>query len=304
MELIEKYFLLFIIYSFAGWCMETTHVSIHSKKFINRGFLLGPYCPIYGVGSLFIVTILDKISFDNPIILFFVVVIACGLLEYITSWAMEIIFKARWWDYSKRKFNINGRVCLFNLVAFGVLGLAVEYILQPFFCDLINRLNSEQLKDITIGLAIIYIADSIISFTVIFGFRKVTQNVNAENKQDNTEQITKMVRDLVSQKSFIHRRFINAYPKLEAIKIRIKEIRGKIEDATIEAKDAVNEKKEQLKIKIEDATNVAKDVVNTKKEEYKLSKRKFKINLYLGKKYLKHKFIGNITKNKNLRKEK
>ena len=113
-----------------------------------------------------------------------------------------------------------------------------------------------------------------------------------------------MVRDLVSQKSFIHRRFINAYPKLEAIKIRIKEIRGKIEDATIEAKDAVNEKKEQLKIKIEDATNVAKDVVNTKKEEYKLSKRKFKINLYLGKKYLKHKFIGNITKNKNLRKEK
>lgn len=298
MKLIEQYFLLFIIYSFAGWCMETILISIQNKRFVNRGFLLGPYCPIYGVGSIFIITILDKISFNNPVILFLVVVVACGILEYLTSWIMEVVFKARWWDYSNRKFNINGRVCLYNLIAFGVLGLAVKYVLQPFFWDLINKLNYEQLKWITIGLAIIYISDTIISFIVIFGFRKVTKNVNAKNKQDNTEQITKMVRELFSQKSFFHRRFINAYPRLEAIQIKIKEIKNKIEDVKLEAKDVVSEKTEQIKSKIEDVKIEAKDSMNVKKEELKnnLKKgtRKAKVNLYLGKRYWKSRFRGKI----------
>lgn len=250
MILIEQYFLLFILYAFLGWCMETIKVSIENKRFINRGFLLGPYCPIYGIASIFIITILEKISCNNPWILFMVIVITCGILEYITSWIMEVIFKARWWDYSQRKFNINGRICLFNLVAFGILGLIVKYIMQPFFTEMLMKLSFTQLEYITLFLAIIYVLDCIISFKVIFGFRKITKDINIKEKNDNTEQITKMVRKLVAEKSFVHRRFINAYPKLQAIKIKMKEIRGKIEDATIEAKENVSEKKEQIRNKI------------------------------------------------------
>ncbi len=268
-EIISRYFLLFIMYSFLGWCMETTLISIQNKRFINRGFLLGPYCPIYGYGSLFIVTLLGRYSYD-PLVLFVMTVVVCSILEYFTSWIMEILFKARWWDYSKRKFNLNGRVCLYNAVAFGVLGLLVNYVLNPCFKGLIEKLSTSQLYWVAGILATIYIIDNIISFIVIFGFRKVTKTVNSEKKEDNTEQITSMVRQLFAEKSFLHRRFINAYPRLEAIKTKIKEIRGKIEDVTNDAKNAVNEKKEEL-------TRQAKEKINKSKENIK-STIKEKIN--------------------------
>ena len=219
--------------------MEVTVVSIENKKFMNRGFLIGPYCPIYGFGGLLITLILGKYKYD-PLVLFVMTVVTCGILEYLTSWAMEVIFKARWWDYSKEKFNLNGRVCLKNLVAFGILGLIATYILNPIFLEWIDKLGENTLKCTAIGLALLYTIDNVISYVVIYSFRKVTKNINNEIKEDNTEQITDMVRQLFAEKSLLHRRFINAYPKLEAIKIKVKEIQDKI-------KENVNEKKEEIK---------------------------------------------------------
>ncbi len=268
MEVVEGYFLLFMLYSFLGWFMETLSVSIQNKKFANRGFLLGPYCPIYGFGALFIIFVLGRWSY-NPLVLFVASIIGCGALEYFTSWIMEKVFKARWWDYSNRKFNLNGRVCLLNLIAFGFLGLIVFYVINPVFANLILKLQLVQLKWISIILAVIYVTDVIISFDVIYGFRKTTKQVNIEERTDNTEQITQMVRKLLAQKSFLHRRFLNAYPRLQAVQIKIKEIKTKIEDATNDAKEAFNEKSEALKAKIEDATNDAKEAFNEKSEALK-----------------------------------
>lgn len=287
MQLLQEYFLLFVLYSFLGWCMETTLVSVQSKRFVDRGFLIGPCCPIYGFGALFIVLALGNFAY-NPVILFVMSVISCGVLEYMTSWIMEVIFKARWWDYSNRKFNINGRICLENLLAFGVLGIMVNYIFNPFLMNLIYKLKNTQLLIISAIIAIIFIVDSIISFIVIFGFRKVTKTVNTQRKEDNTEQITSMVRQLFAEKSFFHRRFINAYPKLEAIKTKIKKIKIKIEDVTSDAKDVMVEKTGEIKSKIEEATNDAKDAINEKIER---GTRKARVNLYLGKKQFK-KFKG------------
>lgn len=298
-EIIAKYFLLFMMYSFCGWCMETLLISIQNKRFVNRGFLIGPYCPIYGCGSLIIIIFLNKFAY-SPIILFLMTILFCGILEYLTSWIMEVLFKARWWDYSNRKFNLNGRICLTNLIAFGVLGLIVIYVLNPFFINLLDKLQIKQLKYTAIGIAIIYLIDCIISFIVIFGFRKVTKTVNSERTADNTEQITKMVRELFSQKSFLHRRFINAYPRLEAIKIRIKEIKSKIEDVTNDAKDAVIEKTGEIKNKIETVTNDAKETINVKREEFRIGiergTRKAKVKVYLGKRYMRTKFKGKIRR--------
>lgn len=262
---ISKYFLLFLIYSFLGWCIEVLLVSIENKRFMNRGFLIGPYCPIYGFGGLLITLVLGRYKYD-PLVLFVMIVVTCGILEYLTSWAMEILFKARWWDYSKERFNLNGRVCLKNLLAFGVLGLVITYILNPIFLGVINKLGENSVKWIAIGLAIFYIIDNIISYVVIYSFRKVTKNINNERKQDNTEQITDMVRQLFSEKSFLHRRFINAYPKLEAIKIKVKEMHDKIKENVNEVKDNINEKKEEIKNSIEE----------TKRKKY-ISKKSIKI---------------------------
>jgi len=107
--------MLFFIYAILGWIIETTLVSIEKKKFVNRGFLIGPYCPIYGFGGLAI-TILLKNYTKDPIVLFLMAVIICACLEYFTSYIMEKLFKARWWDYSKKKYNINGRICLETII--------------------------------------------------------------------------------------------------------------------------------------------------------------------------------------------
>lgn len=267
-DTIARYFLLFIIYAFVGWCMEVTLISIQNKRFVNRGFLIGPYCPIYGFGALFITIFLGRYEYD-PLVLFVMAVVACGILEYLTSWAMEIIFKARWWDYSNAKFNLNGRVCLRNLVAFGLLGMLITYVLNPIFIKWIEMLSEGALIRTASGIATVYIIDSIISFVVIFNFRKVTKTINSERKEDNTEQITSMVRKVFAEKSFLHRRFINAYPKLEAIKFKVKEIQAKIKENVNEVKDSITEKKEEIKDTLEKTTRITKAKVYLSKKRIK-----------------------------------
>ena len=107
--MIRFYFLLFISYSVIGWIMETILKTIEYKKFVNRGFLIGPYCPIYGCGALLMTFLLQGYA-EDPIVLFVFNIIICSILEYSTSYIMEKIFKARWWDYSYTKYNINGRI--------------------------------------------------------------------------------------------------------------------------------------------------------------------------------------------------
>ena len=128
---IRVYFLLFMIYSVLGWIMEVTCKLIQYKRFINRGFLIGPYCPIYGCGGILITVLLNRYMSD-PFVLFVMAILLCGTLEYLTSYFMEKAFKARWWDYSQRKFNINGRICLGTIIPFGILGLFISYVSNPF----------------------------------------------------------------------------------------------------------------------------------------------------------------------------
>ena len=95
--IISKYFLLFVFYSFLGWLMEVTQGYVRHKKFVNRGFLIGPYCPIYGYGAISM-TLLLKGYANDPIVLFVMAIVICSILEYTTSFVMEKIFKIRWWE--------------------------------------------------------------------------------------------------------------------------------------------------------------------------------------------------------------
>ena len=104
-------FLLFLMYSFVGWSLEVIGKLLEKGKFVNRGFLVGPYCPIYGVGSILMIILLNRYINDPPT-LFIMSILLFSVLEYSTSYFMEKIFKIRWWDYTRRKFNINGRICL------------------------------------------------------------------------------------------------------------------------------------------------------------------------------------------------
>ena len=251
---IRVYFLLFLTYSIAGWCMEVIGKLIEKKKFVNRGFLIGPYCPIYGYGAILITFLLKKYT-DDPIILFFMAIIICGTLEYLTSYFMEKIFKARWWDYSQKKFNINGRVCLNTIVPFGLLGLFIMYISNPFFISKIQQLPEMWLNILFWTLLVIYILDNIVSGIVIRYVKKTEKIIGKD--LDNTEEITKKVKEVLQNKSMLHRRLLNAYPSLEAVKIKIKE-----------KKEEIKEKVEEQKKEIENITHeAAKKIENINKNK-------------------------------------
>lgn len=186
---IEIYFMLFIIYAFLGWVMECTLGLIENRKFVNRGFLIGPYCPIYGVGVVSVTLLLSRFA-DNLILLFILSTILCGLLEYFTGYIMEKIFNARWWDYTNKKFNINGRICLENLIAFGVISILIICFANPWIFDKLYMIPRNILHYLAGGLVIIYLIDTCISFKVILNFKDVTKQA-----KDNTEEISKKVKE-------------------------------------------------------------------------------------------------------------
>ena len=121
---LEYYFLLFFVSAVLGWTMEVACKLVEFRRFINRGFLLGPYCPIYGFGAVLVTLLLSRYA-DSVAAVFVLAMVVCGTLEYLTSYMMEKLFHARWWDYSQKKFNLNGRVCADTLIPFGLLGLGM-----------------------------------------------------------------------------------------------------------------------------------------------------------------------------------
>ena len=223
MEIFFHYFLLFFIYSVLGWITETTYASIKQKKLVDRGFLIGPYCPIYGFGA--IIGILYLTQYKNNILTVFILaaIIAC-ITEYITSYIMEKIFKARWWDYSNEKFNINGRICGKNAMLFGICGIAVIYIIQPTINFLIKNINNKILMIISIVLFIIFMIDTILSYNII---KKLKNNLKRiEIKKDSTKEIKVLVLEKLTtningkiHKNILQKRLIKAYPNLDLKKI-------------------------------------------------------------------------------------
>jgi len=270
MRNVFTYFMLFFTYAILGWIIETTLVSIEKRKFVNRGFLIGPYCPIYGFGGLAI-TILLKNYTKDPIVLFLMAVIICGILEYFTSYIMEKIFKARWWDYSAKKYNINGRICLETVVPFGILGCLVMYVLNPITFKYLNMLSNSMLNIISAICFTIFITDNIVSYNVISSFTKTVKTINVGKIKDNTEEITKKVREVLIGKSFFNKRLMEAYPNLQA---KIKEKARQIAQKAKEVKTEMSDKVESMKEKITQSASEIKDNIGDKVEEMQKEIRK------------------------------
>lgn len=131
-------FIWFILYSMMGWIMETFYCSLKSLKWNNRGMLMGPYCPIWGVGAILDILICG--GQQNPWIVFYVCMFGSAILEYVTSYATERLFHAVWWDYSRLPFNLNGRICLSCSLSFGIGGIAVLYGVQPYMVMFTNAI--------------------------------------------------------------------------------------------------------------------------------------------------------------------
>lgn len=131
--------LYFFMYSILGWISECIYCSIPERKFINRGFLAGPYCPVYGCGAMLVIHILQPYK-EHAILIFLLGILLTSLLEYVTSYLMEIAFHTKWWDYSTYPFNLHGRICLKNSLLFGLMVLIVIYGVHPFVVQSITKI--------------------------------------------------------------------------------------------------------------------------------------------------------------------
>ena len=136
----------FFIYAFLGWCTEVIYAAVNSGKFVNRGFLNGPYCPIYGFGVVAVVLCIYPIK-DNLPVLFFGSVILTTLLEFITGFVLEKIFNEKWWDYSDEHFNIKGYICLKFSLMWGLACIIVIRVIHPLiikFVDFVPHMPKEK----------------------------------------------------------------------------------------------------------------------------------------------------------------
>jgi uncharacterized membrane protein len=169
-EQLAEYIVWFFAYSFAGWCFELLYCLVVEHALINRGFLHGPVLPIYGTGALLAVIVLDPGW--NIAVQFIVACAVAGVLEYGTSWALEKLFHARWWDYSDKPFNLNGRVFPLGLITFGVLMVAVVRLVQPRLAALTGLIYADILDLVATAVLVVFVVDLAVSVVRMRSFNE------------------------------------------------------------------------------------------------------------------------------------
>ena len=189
--MIDRLIIYFLVYSFLGYLSEVAYCSIGQHRLVNRGFLYGPWLPIYGFGGLLVVIFLDPVSQWPPLV-FVLAFLLTSLLEYFTSWALERLFSVKLWDYSRMKVNINGRVCLLNSTLFGIMGIVTVRIAEPIVADIIAAIPSAVLVPLSHFIVAAVSVDTSLSVMKMIHFRQGLALIR-EKRKDIEERTKALV---------------------------------------------------------------------------------------------------------------
>ena len=236
MEKISAWFIYFIIYAFLGYLCEVVYVSVGTRRLTNRGYLYGPICPIYGCGAVIVLLSLDW-AYDMWYVVLPLGFLLTTTLEYIVSYLMEMIFHMRWWDYSKRKFNINGRVCLLNSTLFAGLVMLLVYVIHPYLVrPLVKLIPSEAILYTIFGILLtIFIIDTIISTIKNIDKAKLIlklQNTILDLESKRIERISNLDEKILLRVKKIAMSYpsLRLHSKLKMARISLHELIEKIEN--------------------------------------------------------------------------
>lgn len=225
-DTIVYYITYLIIYSFAGWILESVCKTIDQKKWVNSGFLNGPFCPIYGFGAIIMLLCLNFLK-EKTILLFSAGFFILSVWEYLVGVLLEKVFKTKYWDYSRLKFNIHGRICLKNSLFWGVLGVLFIRYMHPFIERYIKILPINLLLyvDIVIGIAII--VDLVFSILAITNFETMVKKINelGENIKEKVKELKELNdknRSRVEKKSIENIETIIQELKINQAKLKIR----------------------------------------------------------------------------------
>lgn len=192
MELCINLLTYFLIYSFFGWCIESTFKSMCEKRMVNSGFLYGPFCPIYGCGAIIMYIFLDDVS-SKPFITFCLGFVVLSVWEYLVGVFLEKVFHRKYWDYSNNKFNLQGRVCLLNSFFWGILGILFIDIIHPFITGALSNIDTSLIIYcdiiIVIGLIIDTVASIMSNFSIATKLKYVEElNTSIKEKLEEIKQ--------------------------------------------------------------------------------------------------------------------
>lgn len=239
-------FLYFILYSFLGWCMETAYCSIKSKNLVPRGFLLGPVCPIYGVGVLMMICWFAPFM-GSPLLFYLVATVCMSAWEYLVGWLLETTTHMKYWDYSANRFNLHGRICLSVSLTWGILAYVILYWVHPVTETLILKIPLQARYLLAAALAAVLLADIITTIRklalsvrllgrlekarvqlalgraeledALQGVREDLSARRAATETRRREQVAHLQRgydELLARTERSARRFLNRYSKLSA----------------------------------------------------------------------------------------
>lgn len=213
---IAIWFLIFVVYSFAGWVLEVILSLVYRKKFINRGFLVGPICPIYGTGAIALALLLKP---DESLVAIACVAMVGGAaLEYSASFIMEKLFRVRWWDYSEKPININGRICMSSTILFGIAGVLMIKFITPGLMGFFASLNATFVLITAAVLALGLVGDVLLSLWLVLGVRVTVGTV----QRDATAEISTRVKEILMDKGKLSRRLVKAFPNQTPSKKSVK----------------------------------------------------------------------------------
>lgn len=250
-----QWIFFFFLYCLFGWCFETTLVSLKEKHFVNRGFLRSPFLPIYGFGALIMIYTGSPLI-NDPVLMFICGALSATLMEYITGWLMEILFKTRYWDYSDCSYNISGRICAEATLMWGFMTLLVNYKVHINLEPFILKLDTTLVMVIDIILFTIFVADFIISAKSAIDVNNILKRMteireelsqlniklkeSSKSKESSRiESIKLKIHQLQSEHSNVSGRLnifkkdlINAHPRAKSKKFNkaLTELKNKIHD--------------------------------------------------------------------------
>ena len=213
--------LYFFVYGFLGWCTEVIFAAFKQHRFVNRGFLNGPICPIYGVGVTLVIACLEAFQ-SNLLLLYISSVILVTVLEGVTGWAMDKLFHNKWWDYSKLPFNIGGYVCLLFSLIWGVACVFIVYFVHPLIHQVLSLIPHTAGIALIAILSIALLSDMIVTTSAIVKFnpylellKHITDELHAISNQIGAELYQNVMHVLDMQES--------SRQKLDDVKLEVSE---------------------------------------------------------------------------------
>lgn len=274
---------LFFIYGFLGWCLEVCFVTVSNGVVVNRGFLGGPICPIYGFGMLGVLLLVEPVK-DNLFLLFLLGMVLCSAVELFTGWILEKIFHTRWWDYSDRPFQLGGYICL----AFSIMwGLAVTFavrLIHPLIMGLVSRIPTVP-GWIILGLLLaLFAADITVTLVTILGIRKQLKEL--QQVADSLREVSDAMSQRLGTKALsADARFEEAKENLEqkaaetreTFEQKAAETRESIEQKAAETREKREQRSVETRERLESALDALKATENRQRQKVRDTMEELKL---------------------------